>query len=164
LAAPGLTGGPCLFKDGFFLINDIPFVDLISTSWKINEALPLFLVGKVKERMSLGNKKAAILGAAFKANIDDTRESLSFKVKKALEREGARIFLHDPWVPDYNTDLEKLLEGANLVFVATNHGYYRKNLTVEKLKTLVGERCLICDVWNIFGTNKIIFPVDFLNE
>ena len=60
LALPGLTGGACLFKDGFFLINDIPFTDLIATSWKINESIPLFLIDCVRKRISLSGKKAVI--------------------------------------------------------------------------------------------------------
>jgi len=164
LALPGLTGGACLFKDGFFLIDDIPYTDLISTSWKINEAVPLFLINRVKKRMKLTDKKAVILGAAFKANIDDIRESLSFKVKKALEREGAEIAMHDPLVEKYNTDLNKVLKNASLVFIATQHDYYLKNLKINKLKKLVKKNCLICDVWNIFKTNKIIFNINSLNN
>src|SRR3989338_8226759 len=67
LALPGLTGGPCLFKDGFFLVGDVPFADLITTSWKINESVPLFLIKKVRERTKLEGKKAVILGLSFKA-------------------------------------------------------------------------------------------------
>jgi len=164
LAVPGLTGGPCLFKDGFFLINEIPFTDLISTSWKINETLPLFLINKIKERTKLADKKCVILGAAFKPNIDDTRESLSFKVKKALERSGAKVFLHDPLVKKYKTDLNKILENADLIFIATPHDYYLKNLTIEKFETLVNRNCLICDIWNIFKTNRVIFSLNFLSK
>jgi len=58
IALPGLTAGPCLFKDGFFLINDNPYLDLITASWKINESLPLFLVKKIKERINLKNKRS----------------------------------------------------------------------------------------------------------
>lgn len=164
LAMPGLTAGACLFKDGFFLINDIPFSDLISTSWKLNEAVPLYLVGKVKEKMTLADKKTVILGAAFKANIDDVRESLSFKVKKGLERERAQVVFHDPLIKEYNSDLEKALKGAELIFVATPHDYYKKNLTPKVLKRLVKKNCLICDVWNIFKTDKIIFDLDSLSR
>jgi len=159
LALPGFTGGACLFKDGFFLIDDIPFTDLISTSWKINEAVPLFFVGDIRKKMKLADKKAVILGAAFKANIDDIRESLSFKVKKALEREGAKVVMHDPLVKQYKYDLDKTLKGASLVFIATKHDYYLKNLNIARIKKLAKKNCLICDVWNIFKTNKIIFKV-----
>ena len=164
LALPGLTGGACLFKDGFFLISDIPFTDLISTSWKINETIPLFLIENVSKRTSLTGKKTAILGAAFKANIDDTRESLSFKVKKALEREGAEVTMHDPLIDKYKGDLSLVLKNASLVFIAANHDYYINNLTSAKLAKLVDKNCIICDVWNILKTNKIIFNVKELKE
>ncbi|MCR4325022.1 MAG: nucleotide sugar dehydrogenase [Candidatus Curtissbacteria bacterium] len=161
LSLPGLTGGPCLFKDGFFLISDIPFADLISTSWKINESIPLFLINKVRERTRMKGKKAVILGLAFKAEIDDIRESLAFKVKKALERERANVFLHDPYVPGYQNDLDETLKDADLIFLATNHNYY-KQLDIAKVKKLVSKSCVICDVWNVFKTNKIIFTIKSL--
>ncbi len=158
LALPGLTGGPCLFKDGFFLISDVPFADLIATSWKINESIPLFLINKVRQRRKLEGKKAVVLGLAFKADIDDIRESLAFKVKKALERERAKVYLHDPYIPDYQSDLNEVLKDADFVFVATNHTFYKK-LNMESLKKLVSKNCVICDVWNIFKTNRIIFTI-----
>jgi UDP-N-acetyl-D-mannosaminuronic acid dehydrogenase len=161
LAVPGLTGGPCLFKDGFFLINDVPFADLIATSWKINESIPLFLINKIKQRRKLKGKKAVILGLAFKAEIDDTRESLAFKVKKAFERERAKVFLHDPYVPGYKSNLKELLSDADFIFIATNHNYYKK-LDFSKIKKIVNKNCVICDVWNIFKTNRIIFTVKSL--
>src|SRR3990170_2878844 len=145
LAVPGLTGGPCLFKDGFFLISDVPFADLIATSWKINESIPLFLIKKIRERTKLEGKKAVILGLAFKADIDDVRESLAFKVKKALERERAKVFLHDPYVPGYQNDLDEVLSGADFIFISTNHSYYQ-NLDIAKVKKLVSANCVICDV------------------
>jgi UDP-N-acetyl-D-mannosaminuronic acid dehydrogenase len=163
LSMPGLTGGPCLFKDGFFLISDIPFADLISTSWKINESIPLFLINKVRERTKLRGKKAVILGLAFKAEIDDIRESLAFKVKKALERERAEVFLHDPYVPGYQNDLEETLKDADLIFLATNHNFYKK-IDIKRVRKLVSKSCVVCDVWNIFKTNKIIFTIKSLED
>lgn len=163
LAMPGLTGGPCLFKDGFFLIGDVPFADLIATSWKINESIPLFLIKKIRERTRLEGKKTVLLGLAFKAEIDDIRESLAFKVKKALERERAKVFLHDPYVPGYQNDLDETLRDADLIFLATNHNFY-KQMDIAKVKKLVSKNCVICDVWNIFKTNKIIFTIKSLES
>lgn len=163
LALPGLTAGPCLFKDGFFLIGDVPFADLIATSWKINESIPLFLIKKVRERTRLEGKKTVILGLAFKAEIDDIRESLAFKVKKALERERAKVFLHDPYVPGYQNDLDQTLAGADLIFLATNHNFY-KQMDVAQVRKLVSKNCVVCDVWNIFKTNKIIFTIKSLES
>ena len=163
LALPGLTGGPCLFKDGFFLIGDVPFADLIATSWKINESIPLFLINKVRRRRKLEGKKAVILGLAFKAEIDDIRESLAFKVKKALERERAKVFLHDPYVLGYQNNIENTLKDADFIFLATNHAFYRK-LDISNVKKLVSKNCVVCDVWNVFKTNKIIFTIKSLES
>lgn len=163
LALPGLTAGPCLFKDGFFLINENPYLDLITASWKINESLPLFLVRKIRERIKLKNKKVVILGLAFKPEIDDIRESLSFKIRKALLREHAKVVLHDPYVKEYSQQevfnhLEDALKGANIVIVATRHKVYEK----EKIKIIkmLSNKTYICDIWNIFGLNKLIFTVN----
>lgn len=166
LSLPGFTAGPCLFKDGFFLIADLPFADLISTSWKINESIPLLLVKKVRERVKLEGKKVVLLGLAFKSEIDDIRESLSFKVRKALLRERARVVLHDPYVKDYirqeiEKNVYKAIEDADVVFVAASHKEY-KNLDINKVKKLVKKDCIICDVWNVFGTDKIVFTVNQL--
>ncbi len=166
LALPGLTGGPCLFKDGFFLISDLPFADLISTSWKINESIPLFLTKKIKERINLQGKKVAILGLAFKSEIDDIRESLSFKVRKAMLRERAHISLHDPFVKEYVNqpivgDVYDAVKGAHVVFLATNHKEYNR-LDIKKIKQLVAKDCIICDVWNVLGTDRIVFTINQL--
>ena len=163
LALPGLTGGPCLFKDGFFLIGDVPFSDLIATSWKINESIPLFLIKQVRNRTKLEGKKAVILGLAFKSEIDDIRESLAFKVKKALERERAKVYLHDPYVPGYQNDLDEVLKDADLLFIATNHNFYKK-LDIKTVRKLVSKSCVVCDVWNIFKTHKIIFTIKSLES
>lgn len=163
LALPGLTAGPCLFKDGFFLINDNPFVDLIATSWKINEAMPLFLIKKIKENTQLNKKKVAILGLAFKPDIDDIRESLSFKLRKALLHEHAEIALHDPYVKKYNRQkiskrLEDVLPNADVVIIATNHTKYKEQK--KHLLKLMRKGTVICDIWNIFEKGKIVFIKD----
>lgn len=161
VSLPGFTAGPCLFKDGFFMISDVPFADLFLTSWKINESAPNFLIKKIKETMTLANKKAVILGVAFKAEIDDIRASLSFKVRKALIRERMRVVLHDPYVREYTRhtveqDVYQSVKNADLIFVGTNHKAY-KQLDIEKIKKLVKTNCVVCDVWNVFGTGKLVF-------
>lgn len=168
LRLPGLSAGPCLFKDGFFLANELPFIDLVSVSWKINESIPMFLVKKIRERMRLKGKKAVILGLAFKAEIDDSRASLSFKVRKALLRERAKVVLHDPYFKEYrNQKIEDnaydAIDGADLLFIATNHKQY-KSLDMRKVKKRVKKDCMVCDVWNVWGTGKIVYKLNYLNK
>jgi UDP-N-acetyl-D-mannosaminuronic acid dehydrogenase len=163
LSSPGLTGGPCLFKDGFFLISGLPFADLISISWKINESIPLLLVKKVTDIMSVENKKTVILGLAFKAEIDDIRESLSFKIRKALYRERARVFLHDPYVKEYSyqeieSDVYNAVKGADVIFVATNHKEYR-NLDIKKLKRRQKKIVLFVMCGTFLAQEKFCLPL-----
>lgn len=154
LRVPGFTAGPCLFKDGFFLINKIPFTELIMNSWKLNESVPAYLIEKIKETKNLENAKIAILGLTFKKNSDDIRNSLSFKARKIFAAEGAQVMLHDPYV---KTDaLEKVLKNADVVFIAMNHDYY-KDMDKSVLKSNVKKDALICDIWNISGLNKIFY-------
>ncbi len=156
---PGYTAGPCLYKDGFFLVNTLPFSELISVSWKINETTPLYLLKKVKEKMDLKEKKVALLGMAFKADNDDTRNSLSFKIKKALEREHAVVECHDPFVKEFSgKKAEEAIKGADLLVIAMNHSEYKK-IPFEKIKQAVKKNCVVCDIWNVFGKNKVIYNI-----
>jgi UDP-N-acetyl-D-mannosaminuronic acid dehydrogenase len=163
LAIPGFSAGPCLFKDGFFLINDNPYLDLITASWKINESMPLFLVKKLKERINLKGKKVVILGVSFKAEVDDIRESLSFKLRKALLREHAEVVLHDPYVKDYKhqkvyASLSQALDGAHAVIIGTNHKLYSEKK--EEIISLLKGTTYVCDIWNAFEFNKLLFTAN----
>lgn len=167
LSLPGITAGPCLFKDGFFLINDNPYLDLVTASWKINESIPLFLIKKIKEKIKLKNKKVGILGLAFKPEIDDIRDSLSFKIRKALILEHSRVFLHDPYVKNYSrqkvySDFDNVLKNTNIVIIATRHKVYKTKRN-EILK-LLNPNAYICDIWNNFETNKLIFQAKILKK
>jgi UDP-N-acetyl-D-mannosaminuronic acid dehydrogenase len=100
----GLAAGPCLFKDtmqlsAFYRNNFF----LGQSAMLVNEGLPNFLVGQLEKKMgSLEHKKIAVLGMTFKANNDDIRESLSFKIKKLLEFKMAVVLITDPYL---NTSL-----------------------------------------------------------
>jgi UDP-N-acetyl-D-mannosaminuronic acid dehydrogenase len=158
IPSPGFTAGPCLYKDGFFLLNNIPFNELISVSWRINENLPLYLLNKIKQQTPLKNKKAVILGMAFKKNSDDTRNSLSYKLKKALIREQCDVVTHDPYIKELNTNLKETLKDAEIVFIAMNHDQY-KDLSKEFLSTIVAKDCTVCDLWNLADGGEIIYKV-----
>jgi UDP-N-acetyl-D-mannosaminuronic acid dehydrogenase len=156
LASPGLTAGPCLYKDGFFLINSarFPFSDLITTAWRINEGTPDYLIGQLNERRRIRDEKVAILGMSFKKDIDDTRNSLSYRARKIFLAEGAEVHMHDPLVK--SESLESVLSNAGIVFVAMNHTLYQ-NLGLDYLRGVVKPDCTIVDIWNIFKNPKTIF-------
>jgi len=156
LMQPGLSAGPCLYKDGFFLVNKTPYTELISTSWKINETLPAYLIEEIKKKRDIRLSKVVILGMAFKKNIDDTRNSLSYKAKKIFLAEGAEVITHDPFIDDI--DITIALKNADVVFVATNHDFY-VNFGLKAIENNVKKGCIVCDVWNIYNTDTIIFSL-----
>lgn len=157
LKGPGLTAGPCLVKDGFFLLDKSPYLDLVAAAWRLNENIPGFLLRKIKDRMgSLVDKKVALLGLSFKKNIDDLRYSLSLKLQNYLTTESARLMTHDPFI--WSSTLEDTLKDADLIIIATNHDKFMQ-IKLNDIKKLAKKSCLICDIWNIFGTGKIIFSL-----
>ncbi len=156
IKSPGLTGGPCLYKDGFFLVGKIPYNELIASAWKIHETTPAYLVERARAYQPIDGAKAAILGLAFKRDIDDTRNSLAYKLKKILLAEGADVHLHDPLVP--SEPLDETLRDAAFVFLAMNHSTF-ESLTPGRLRQLAKPDAVVCDIWNLLGTGRIVFSL-----
>ena len=156
IGLPGFTAGPCLEKDGFFLINNKYKPELILTSYNIHESLPEYFIQRIDEKFDFNfkNKKVTILGMTFKADIDDTRNSLSFKLKTLLELRGAKVVCHDPYIKEYDRELKEVLKDADVVFIAQPHKQY-KELTINKIKELTGKEVIVCDVWDVLKTGRI---------
>lgn len=144
LPRPGLAAGPCLFKDTMQLAafsNNSFFLG--HAAMLINESLPNHIVQRLKGATDLRNKNVGILGMAFKANSDDERDSLSFKLKRLLEIEAGKVYCSDPYVKrDYFVDARELVKLCDIIILATPHEKYR-TLDIGKDKTLV-------DIWNFY--------------
>lgn len=150
---PGFAAGPCLFKDGFFLLESMPFPDLITAAWKINETIPGYLVQKAKKLKAMRGAKCAILGMAFKANNDDERASLSHKVRKLFQKEMADVHTHDVFRD--GKDFDAHIRDADFLVLATVHDEYRKPF--EYYRKLIKKDAVVIDIWNVFGKNRVIF-------
>ena len=160
LSIPGLTAGPCLFKDGFFLVQDNPYADLITTSWKINESIPLVLLKIIAEHTPIQNKTVLVLGTAFKPDTDDVRESLSYKLLHALHREHARVIAHDPHVTDSKTPVHgaspiPFIQKADIIIIAVKHTAYTR--IKNKMRKYIRPNTYVCDIWNVFGMNRLLY-------
>jgi len=109
--------------------------------------LPNFLVDQLRRRMSLQGKKVGILGMAFKAESDDIRDSLSYKLGKILRFEGADVLYSDEYVSDPTfVSKEELCRRAEVIFVGVPHKAY------ANLRPAPG--CEVVDLWNIIKTQE----------
>jgi UDP-N-acetyl-D-mannosaminuronic acid dehydrogenase len=143
--SPGANvSGPCLFKDGFFLVERFPFADLISTSFKINENMPVQILKKIRTHPDV--QKVGILGMTFKGGSDDTRYSLSFKLKKLLFGAGYSVACVDPWVPKYR-DIQAL-RGCDCVVLMTPHPEFADLSAM--LDHVSNDKCLFVDLWGFW--------------
>ena len=99
LPSAGFAAGPCLFKDTMQLLSFAQNnFGLGYHAMLINEGLVLHVVNKLKKENKLINKSIGLLGMSFKANIDDTRTSLSYKLKKQLIPHTKNLYTTDPYV------------------------------------------------------------------
>lgn len=143
LPTAGFAAGPCLLKDTMQLaaLNPNSFL-LGHAAMIVNEGLPNFIVDDLRKRHDLTQKKVGILGMAFKADIDDVRDSLSFKLGKVLRFHGAKVYYSDEYAknPDFVTK-EELIRESEIIIVAVPHSQY-KGIAIPKGKEVI-------DLWNI---------------
>jgi UDP-N-acetyl-D-glucosamine dehydrogenase len=109
LPGPGL-GGHCLPLDPFYLAWRARefdyYTEFIELAGKVNENMPYFCATKVARALngvqrSVRGSKVLVLGLAYKADIDDVRESPAEKIIALLEADGALVSYHDPHVPEH---------------------------------------------------------------
>lgn len=154
---PGL-GGHCIPIDPMYLswkmrsLNyTTRFIDLAS---EINTGMPRFVVGKVQDALndhtkSLRGSRVLVLGAAYKPNINDLRESPSLDVIGLLKQKGAEVLYHDPYIPHISHDnwemdsVSNLLEevgSADCVVIVTNHSDYDYSAILDASQLIVDTR------------------------
>ena len=142
IPGPGFAAGPCLMKDTMqlFAFQKHDFI-LGQVAMTINEGLPNFIVERLAAQFDLGKTRVGILGMAFKAESDDIRESLSYKLGKLLRFHGAKVSYTDEYAKDPTfVDKETLVRECDVIIVGVPHNAYR-SLQVPAAKHVV-------DLWS----------------
>jgi UDP-N-acetyl-D-mannosaminuronic acid dehydrogenase len=128
---PGV-GGHCIPVDPNFLSNANPFLtELIQTARRVNERMPHVVVRLIDEMLQTPQVEAniALLGAAYKADVDDTRESPSHAVLSLLLERRYNVRVYDPIAQSFDHALSPTLEdavrGADAVVLITDHSAFR---------------------------------------
>jgi UDP-N-acetyl-D-glucosamine dehydrogenase len=166
---PGV-GGHCIPLDPHYLsykakkYGVIPrFIEL---SWEINEYMKIHTVNLISKGLKLKGKnifesRVAVMGLAYKRDIDDTRETPSKKIIEELINLGARVKIYDPYVKSIKTSygkftseksLEDVIEGSDCVVFVTAHTKFKMEL--NKLKKIL-KKNVIVDCQNLFKNVKL---------
>lgn len=164
---PGL-GGHCIPIDPFYLTwkareygVSTRFIELAG---QINTSMPDFVVHRVMEALNDAGKplkgaKVLLLGLAYKANVDDYRESPSFHLMEKLEERGAEVSYNDPYIPEIGPTREfpeferrksvPITGDYDVILLATPHDEYR-SIDFEPFK------CPVVDTRNIVKGDRAV--------
>ncbi len=139
---PGV-GGHCIGVDPWFLVEAAPdLTPLIRTARQVNDRQPQAVVNLIRQQLgNLKGHRIAILGLAYKPDVDDLRESPAVEVTRALVHAGAQVRAYEPYkldaqipgVPSVST-LDEALAGAELVALLVAHTPLRELQPDELLK------------------------------
>lgn len=170
---PGFTAGTCLRKDFGLLSESSSSRELLLDAWRINESMPRALVEAAQRRWgSLHGRRVTVLGYTFKRDTDDTRDTLSAKLLRYVLREcPSEMVVHDPFLTAadleplpgqrFEGDLERAVEGAQVLFLATNHSTYTRHRAVV-LEAIRQRDLFVVDLWNALETGHVLLDKPLL--
>jgi UDP-N-acetyl-D-mannosaminuronic acid dehydrogenase len=164
MSGPGV-GGPCLPKDPYLLLHSLKHTshDIIKTARHINDYMPKHIVELILQALKntgkdVKNSKIAILGTAYKSNVDDLRLSPSEPIIHELIRLGAETNTYDPrcnasFGAKRASSLHEAIKGADCLVIVTDHAEL-KNLDLTEIKALMNEKPAIIDGRRIMNPHE----------
>jgi len=157
---PGL-GGHCIPIDPFYLTWKAKqfgvSAPLINMAGEVNVSMPDYVIQKISFALGQSGKSIPgshilLLGLAYKKNVDDDRESVTFKIMEMLEKQGAKTDYNDPYIPiikprrEYKQFIGKKsialdqLSSYDLTIILTDHSTYDYGYIVKNSKLVVDTR------------------------
>jgi UDP-N-acetylglucosamine 2-epimerase (non-hydrolysing) len=146
---PGV-GGHCIPVDPWFLVQDNPEAKFIRLAREINDSMPDYIVEKIKQefiKRKIKNPKIAVLGVAYKADVDDSRETPATKIIEKMKDLKWKVMIADPFVKNYKypiDTIENSLENADATILITDHSAFKSyNFKKYPLKFIYDTRNII---------------------
>jgi UDP-N-acetyl-D-mannosaminuronic acid dehydrogenase len=148
LPGPGFAAGPCLLKDTMQLSAFTPdHFPMGQAAMQVNEGLPAYIVDTLNSRRPLLGRTVGILGMAFKGESDDSRASLSYKLRKLAQFKGATVLCTDAYIADMTFEpLDTVLNESDVIVIGAPHKAYRG--------LDLGDREVV-DIWGITGPIRL---------
>lgn len=165
--SPGLVGGHCISVDPYYLFHSLKknkYNPLLLLSGRnLNEKFPEFLSKVFLDEIKIKKPKVLLLGATYKADCNDVRNSKSLLLYEILEKKGCKMSLYDPYVE--NSDLKNLKNFNfikkpkknfyNGIFVSVDHLKF-KQIGYKGIKSFGNKDSKIFDLKNILKSKKDI--------
>ncbi len=157
---PGL-GGHCIPIDPFYLTWKAKQYNMVTRfielAGEINRAMPIYVIHRLadalnEQRKSINGSKILVLGLAYKADVDDVRESPAIELIELLQDRGAKVDYNDPHVPKTHKMREKdlkmnskkltpaMLKSYDCILIATAHKAYDMNAIARNAKLIIDTR------------------------
>ena len=131
---PGV-GGHCISVDPWFLVESAPdLAQLIAKARAVNDGQPHFLLQQLRAALggNLAGVNVAVLGLAYKPDVDDLRESPAVEVAQLLTQAGAHVLAWEPYKPQANLpgvpqaeSLQQAISNANVLLVLVGHSQFK---------------------------------------
>ncbi|WP_145410984.1 nucleotide sugar dehydrogenase [Paenibacillus xylanexedens] len=153
---PGV-GGHCIAVDPWFIYEQAPsLAKIVGTSREINDQMPIYVAKLAKELLKeTSTPKIAVLGLAFKGNVDDMRESPALTVIKEL-KDFSTVAVFDPHIKQEHTlkveTFEQCIENADILLILTDHDEF-KALSPETVSRFMRTK-IIFDTRNIINIKQ----------
>jgi len=160
---PGV-GGHCIAVDPWFLVElGGESAQIINMSRNTNDSMPTFTAQKTQSilnRNKIAGGKVAVLGLAFKGNVDDMRESPSIEVVEALQHLGLEVISYDPHIKENKHEtqtqsFEEATKDADLLLFLTDHNEFKEynplQISAKHKIVFDTKNCLNRDAWQEAG-------------
>lgn len=164
---PGLVGGHCIPEDPYYLIYQANksggFPNLVACARQINEQFVDFIVSILiklltKQGFLLAGAKIAVLGMSFKANVSDTRHSMSIVLAKKIQSLGMNVCVCDPIARRDNISFEWVelnnLENCHAIIMTQAHNEFTK-LSAASYSNKIQHKGIFIDITGAFYQSKL---------
>lgn len=170
---PGV-GGHCIGVDPWFFVEAAPdLTPLIHTARQVNDNQPGFVLSSLAKLVpDLQGRRVAVLGLAYKPDVDDLRESPAVEIAHQLVKAGAEVCAYEPFRTDFpltgatmTTNLEDTLADAEVILLLVGHTQF-KTLSPQELAKLTPTRLVLdaVNAWPRDAWNKAGFTIEKLGD